>query len=237
MVPLSSCSNRYTESAFQNEMLPTSVPEIQRTNLGMTCLTLKVRANVTIKSDRNVLRPYVETDTRCLSLALACVWVSKPTKLYLKGDSYILLVAPKSLWKLTSDSYLTFAYRRWASTTCWASTSWTRRRPRRWCPPWSSSTIWAPWTRRCANSHCFQLRLPASVSNLTVAQCTTVVSYVQLCHSINPCPCYVCTRRSVQHMQPISLIAAPAISTLSLMGKQRQKDVRRALLCMCRAYW
>lgn len=33
----------YTESAFQNEMLPTSVPEIQRTNLGMTCLTLKVR--------------------------------------------------------------------------------------------------------------------------------------------------------------------------------------------------
>ncbi len=27
-------------------------------------------------------------------------------------------------------------------------------------------------------------------------------------------------------MQPISLIAAPAISTLSLMGKQRQKDVR-----------
>ena len=32
----------YTESAFQNEMLPTSVPEIQRTNLGMTCLTLKV---------------------------------------------------------------------------------------------------------------------------------------------------------------------------------------------------
>lgn len=34
---------RYTESAFQNEMLPTSVPEIQRTNLGMTCLTLKVR--------------------------------------------------------------------------------------------------------------------------------------------------------------------------------------------------
>jgi ATP-dependent RNA helicase DHX8/PRP22 len=35
----------YTESAFQNEMLPTSVPEIQRTNLGMTCLTLKVRSS------------------------------------------------------------------------------------------------------------------------------------------------------------------------------------------------
>ena len=34
----------YTEQAFQSEMLPTSVPEIQRTNLGMTCLTLKVPA-------------------------------------------------------------------------------------------------------------------------------------------------------------------------------------------------
>ena len=31
----------YTESAFKNEMLPLSVPEIQRTNLGMTVLTLK----------------------------------------------------------------------------------------------------------------------------------------------------------------------------------------------------
>ena len=38
------CYRMYTESAFQNEMLPTSVPEIQRTNLGMTVLTLKVRA-------------------------------------------------------------------------------------------------------------------------------------------------------------------------------------------------
>ena len=31
----------YTEAAFRNEMLPSSVPEIQRTNLGMTVLTLK----------------------------------------------------------------------------------------------------------------------------------------------------------------------------------------------------
>jgi HrpA-like RNA helicase len=31
----------YTESAYKNEMLPTSVPEIQRTNLGTTVLTLK----------------------------------------------------------------------------------------------------------------------------------------------------------------------------------------------------
>ena len=37
------CYRMYTEAAFQNEMLPTSVPEIQRTNLGMTVLTLKVR--------------------------------------------------------------------------------------------------------------------------------------------------------------------------------------------------
>ena len=35
------CFRLYTEAAFKNEMLPTSVPEIQRTNLGMTCLTLK----------------------------------------------------------------------------------------------------------------------------------------------------------------------------------------------------
>ena len=28
------CFRLYTESAFKNEMLPTSVPEIQRTNLG-----------------------------------------------------------------------------------------------------------------------------------------------------------------------------------------------------------
>ncbi len=37
------CYRMYTEQAFLNEMLPTSVPEIQRTNLGMTVLTLKVR--------------------------------------------------------------------------------------------------------------------------------------------------------------------------------------------------
>ena len=35
------CYRLYTEVAFKNEMLPTSVPEIQRTNLGMTVLTLK----------------------------------------------------------------------------------------------------------------------------------------------------------------------------------------------------
>ena len=35
------CFRLYTESAFKNEMLPTSVPEIQRTNLGTTTLTLK----------------------------------------------------------------------------------------------------------------------------------------------------------------------------------------------------
>ena len=35
------CYRLYTEAAFKNEMLPTSVPEIQRTNLGMTVLTLK----------------------------------------------------------------------------------------------------------------------------------------------------------------------------------------------------
>jgi ATP-dependent RNA helicase DHX8/PRP22 len=35
------CYRLYTEAAFKNEMLPTSVPEIQRTNLGTTVLTLK----------------------------------------------------------------------------------------------------------------------------------------------------------------------------------------------------
>tara|TARA_B110000977_G_scaffold173543_1_gene226774 strand:+ start:4236 stop:7760 length:3525 start_codon:yes stop_codon:yes gene_type:complete len=35
------CFRLYTESAFKTEMLPTSVPEIQRTNLGTTTLTLK----------------------------------------------------------------------------------------------------------------------------------------------------------------------------------------------------
>jgi len=35
------CYRLYTESAFKNEMLPTSVPEIQRTNLSMTVLTMK----------------------------------------------------------------------------------------------------------------------------------------------------------------------------------------------------
>mmetsp|Transcript_12824 Transcript_12824/g.38739 ORF Transcript_12824/g.38739 Transcript_12824/m.38739 type:complete len:1220 (-) Transcript_12824:544-4203(-) len=35
------CYRLYTEAAFMGEMLPTSVPEIQRSNLGMTCLTLK----------------------------------------------------------------------------------------------------------------------------------------------------------------------------------------------------
>eukprot|EP00301_Raphidiophrys_heterophryoidea_P007365 c12860_g1_i1.p1 GENE.c12860_g1_i1~~c12860_g1_i1.p1 ORF type:complete len:545 (+),score=192.20 c12860_g1_i1:51-1685(+) len=35
------CYRLYTESAFQNEMLPSTVPEIQRTNLGNTVLSLK----------------------------------------------------------------------------------------------------------------------------------------------------------------------------------------------------
>mmetsp|Transcript_26293 Transcript_26293/g.47110 ORF Transcript_26293/g.47110 Transcript_26293/m.47110 type:complete len:1011 (-) Transcript_26293:523-3555(-) len=35
------CFRLYTETAFKNEMLPTTVPEIQRTNLAMTVLTLK----------------------------------------------------------------------------------------------------------------------------------------------------------------------------------------------------
>lgn len=35
------CYRLYTESAYKNEMLPTTVPEIQRTNLGNTVLTLK----------------------------------------------------------------------------------------------------------------------------------------------------------------------------------------------------
>ncbi|XP_023756999.1 probable pre-mRNA-splicing factor ATP-dependent RNA helicase DEAH5 [Lactuca sativa] len=35
------CYRLYTESAFNNEMSPTSIPEIQRINLGLTTLTLK----------------------------------------------------------------------------------------------------------------------------------------------------------------------------------------------------
>lgn len=35
------CYRLYTEAAYHNEMLPTTVPEIQRTNLGNTVLTLK----------------------------------------------------------------------------------------------------------------------------------------------------------------------------------------------------
>ena len=35
------CYRLYTETAFQHELLPTSVPEIQRTNLGMTVLAMK----------------------------------------------------------------------------------------------------------------------------------------------------------------------------------------------------
>uniref|UniRef100_A0A0C9RQC4 RNA helicase n=1 Tax=Wollemia nobilis TaxID=56998 RepID=A0A0C9RQC4_9CONI len=35
------CYRLYTESAYRNEMLPTTVPEIQRINLGVTTLTMK----------------------------------------------------------------------------------------------------------------------------------------------------------------------------------------------------
>ena len=35
------CYRLYTENAFKNEMLPTNVPEIQRTNLGTTVLQMK----------------------------------------------------------------------------------------------------------------------------------------------------------------------------------------------------
>ena len=35
------CYRLYTEAAYKNEMLPTSIPEIQRSNLSMTVLTMK----------------------------------------------------------------------------------------------------------------------------------------------------------------------------------------------------
>jgi hypothetical protein len=35
------CYRLYTEAAYKNEMLPTSIPEIQRSNLAMTVLSLK----------------------------------------------------------------------------------------------------------------------------------------------------------------------------------------------------
>jgi ATP-dependent RNA helicase DHX8/PRP22 len=35
------CYRLYTEAAFKNEMLPTTIPEIQRSNLSMTVLTMK----------------------------------------------------------------------------------------------------------------------------------------------------------------------------------------------------
>ncbi|GKG26310.1 probable pre-mRNA-splicing factor ATP-dependent RNA helicase DEAH5, partial [Tanacetum coccineum] len=35
------CYRLYTENAFNNEMSPTSIPEIQRVNLGLTTLNLK----------------------------------------------------------------------------------------------------------------------------------------------------------------------------------------------------
>lgn len=35
------CFRLYTEAAYKNEMLPNSIPEIQRTNLGNVVLQLK----------------------------------------------------------------------------------------------------------------------------------------------------------------------------------------------------
>jgi ATP-dependent RNA helicase DHX8/PRP22 len=37
------CYRLYTEDAYKSEMLPNTVPEIQRTNLGNTVLTLKAK--------------------------------------------------------------------------------------------------------------------------------------------------------------------------------------------------
>ena len=42
------CYRLYTEAAFKTEMLPSSVPEIQRTNLATTVLTLKVSFERTV---------------------------------------------------------------------------------------------------------------------------------------------------------------------------------------------
>ncbi|CAA7033051.1 unnamed protein product [Microthlaspi erraticum] len=39
--PGGKCYRLYTESAYRNEMPPTTTPEIQRVNLGMTTLTIK----------------------------------------------------------------------------------------------------------------------------------------------------------------------------------------------------
>ena len=48
----------YTESAYKNEMLELSVPEIQRTNLGMTVLTMKAMGiNDLLVRCQNLSRP------------------------------------------------------------------------------------------------------------------------------------------------------------------------------------
>ena len=46
------CYRLYTEAAYNNEMLPLSVPEIQRTNLGMT-----VRTRTAFHGMHNTLGP------------------------------------------------------------------------------------------------------------------------------------------------------------------------------------
>ncbi|CAA7059400.1 unnamed protein product [Microthlaspi erraticum] len=56
------CYRLYTESAYRNEMPPTSIPEIQRINLGMTTLTMKAMVSMTCYRLTSWIHPATSVD-------------------------------------------------------------------------------------------------------------------------------------------------------------------------------
>eukprot|EP00965_Chrysotila_dentata_P094309 3117951-Pleurochrysis_carterae.AAC.1 len=72
------CYRLYTEQAYKNEMLPTSVPEIQRTNLGNTVLQMKAMGvNDLLNFDFMDAPPVQASDARPLLLR-TCAHTAQP---------------------------------------------------------------------------------------------------------------------------------------------------------------
>ena len=64
------CYRLYTERAYRDEMLPTAVPEIQRTNLASTVLSLKAMGVNDLLSFDFMDPPPMEVSQRAVELEL-----------------------------------------------------------------------------------------------------------------------------------------------------------------------
>ena len=133
------CYRLYTEQAYKTEMLPTAVPEIQRTNLSMTVLTLKAMGiNDLLNFDFMDPPPtQVRLDGRASRGGRPRARIT---------DSWLLQ-------RFRNVSSQLVARRRWSTpwSSCTTWGRWTRRACLRgWGARWRSSP-WSPPCPRCSS--------------------------------------------------------------------------------------